>query len=164
MRSEALASKQRSVEAAAAPALDLAAPTASAALSQASAWLALPVISLVVAASLITWWASGDAAASGLVGFTFLMTLTGGFAAVCLVFVMAGGQWAVPVVRRLMPVSFVPLALGIVLSLPAVLAAGTFHRPEWSWFSTPVQSLRTAVGCAILLGLARLAWRTQAKQ
>jgi Ni/Fe-hydrogenase subunit HybB-like protein len=58
-----------------------------------------------------------------------------------------------------MPVSFVPLALGIVLSLPAVLAAGTFHRPEWSWFSTPVQSLRTAVGCAILLGLARLAWR-----
>ncbi len=88
---------------------------------------AILLVSLI-AATALTWLASGEVSASAIAGFTFLVSLSAAFAAVCSLFLIVSRRWAPPLVEAALPVSFAPLALGILLCVPAVSAAATFDK------------------------------------
>lgn len=117
------------------------------------------ILGLLAAGTLAAWVVSGDWEGSALTGFTFLVSLATAYVGVCLSFIITGCTWAPPFVRQAVPLAFIPLALGVVLSFPAVEAADTFHRPEYPWFASSAVLARAAIGCAVLLVLALVARR-----
>jgi hypothetical protein len=101
----------------------------------------------------------GELPASAVAGFTFLVSQSAAFAAVCSLFLIVSRRWAPPLVEAALPVSFAPLALGVLLSLPVMSAAAAFDRPGTPWFSDAAVTTRAGIGYAILLALAWLGWR-----